>query len=67
MDITPADPPPEPPSLLLRCTLCDKRTGVCLLEKIWHWPIQASGQDVAKMILTFHQISAQVGCKTKGT
>lgn len=57
----------SPPPLLLRCTIFCKRTGVCLMEKIWNWPLQASPHDMTKMIQTFHQISGQLGCKTKGT
>lgn len=36
------------------------------MEKIWHWPLQASPHDMTKMIQTFHQISGQLGCKSKG-
>jgi hypothetical protein len=35
------------------------------MEKIWYWPLQASPHDMTKMIQTFHQISGQLGTKTK--
>ena len=52
---------------ILRCNILDKKTGVCLFEKIWSWPVVASPHDVSKLILSFHQISGELGSINKGT
>ncbi|PRP85954.1 hypothetical protein PROFUN_06076 [Planoprotostelium fungivorum] len=47
---------------LLRLEILDAKGGVCLYEKVWKWSgIGASPEGLCKLVLTFYQISKEVG------
>jgi len=47
--------------MALRVDILQAKTGVCLFEKVWTWSGVSSPQGVCKLILTFFQISRELG------
>jgi len=46
---------------LMRIEILEAKSGVCIFEKIWKWSGVSSTEGICKLILTFHQISREIG------
>jgi len=49
------------PKMLLRLNVLESKNGICLFEKIWKWSGVSNAQAICKLVLTFHQISREIG------
>eukprot|EP01119_Soliformovum_irregulare_P013944 TRINITY_DN3762_c2_g1_i1.p1 TRINITY_DN3762_c2_g1~~TRINITY_DN3762_c2_g1_i1.p1 ORF type:complete len:212 (+),score=55.65 TRINITY_DN3762_c2_g1_i1:24-659(+) len=49
--------------VLLRIDVLESKNGVCLFEKVWKWSGVSSSQGICSLVLTFFQISRDVGDK----
>lgn len=48
-------------SQLLRVNILEAKGGVCLFEKLWRWSGISRPEGICKLVLTFYQISRDIG------